>query len=343
MICLSKYKKFTIIFFLSVCILSVNAQYTFDIDKYTDSLVKLGEQILNENTDIAKYQANEQFKNLLLEILMDDNAPNIDFSLVKNLSVIEHKKAGFKIFTWVLQKEDYSYECFGIFLYRSGKREKEITELINVKSDVDNPELKIFRDGQWWGAMYYDIIPVKSGGIKYYTLLGWDGNNAFSTYKVIDVLSVSESYVPVFGAQIFSGYGRHFSRIIFEYSSKAQIVLRYEEQAYYVNKKSDKLKKKRRKKHTDPGFSSMKKEKDRVKQKRKVANLIVFDRLAPVASSLTGMYEFYIPQGNIVDGFLFSKGKWNYIPDIDARNLPTAHDKIKRKNIHIKIPVMHEE
>ena len=40
----------------------------------------------------------------------------------------------------------------------------------------------------WYGCLYYDIIPIKVGKEKYYTLLGWDGNNKNTTKKIIDVV-----------------------------------------------------------------------------------------------------------------------------------------------------------
>ena len=62
--------------------------------------------------------------------------------------------------------------------------------------------------------------------------------------------------------------------------------------------------------------------------------MIVFDRLAPIderngntMADFTGQYQFYVPETNIVDAFVFDNGRWVLTKDIDARNPQTPKKK----------------
>jgi len=339
--------KFAVVFLtFLLCTKLVFSQFPFSVPEYTDSLRKLGEKILNSKTDFARFEANEKFKGLLIFMLSHEGAYDLDFTEVKNLSALTAPDRKFKIFSWIVPKIDVSYECFGlIYSWNERKKVWETYELKDVKNEITNAEKKVFRKNEWWGALYYELIPVKSNGSMYYTLLGWDGSTSISNKKVIDVLSLNPLGQPSFGASLFSGYGRQQKRIIFEYADFTQMVLRYDKQAYVIEKKKKNSKKsqpKPPKKNdlTSGGFKAQQNQDDNVKRKRKAADMIVFDHLIPMNSSLQGAYQYYVPEVNIVDGFIFRDGKWVFMPDIDARNVVKPIDKAPPKDPKSKIPAV---
>ena len=338
-------KKFLCLSLFFLMFQTAKSQFPFNVQQYTDSLKSLGETIISGRSDFTRFEANEKFRSLLLFILSHDKAVSIDFSSVKNLSALGSEDKSFRIFTWVVPKTDMSYECFGILCsWNERKKIYSVIELKDVKNDATGADKKVFRKGEWWGALYYEIISVKSNGNKYYTLLGWDGHNGVSTRKVIDVLSLSPMGQPSFGASLFSGYGKQMKRIIFEYSDNVQMILRYEKQAYTIEKKKKKTKQPMktptgRTINVSDGFKAQKVEDDGIKRRRKSATMIVFDRLIPLNQSLTGVYSFYVPELNVQDGFLFFKGKWNYIADIDARNPKSPADILPQGQFIGKDPV----
>jgi hypothetical protein len=341
-----KLKQLKLIILFSLLSKSVFCQYPFSVDEYTDSLRILGETIIDGKSDFARFEANEKFTKLLTFMLSHDNAIDIDFGSVRNLSVKGDKEKTFQIFTWVVPRVNMSYECFGIFYsYNPRRKVYEITELKDVKKETTNPDKKVFRKGEWWGALYYEIIPVKARNQTYYTLLGWDGNDANSTQKVIEVLSINSMGQPSFGATIFLGYGRQLRRVIFEYSNNTNMVLRYEQQSYYIEKKRLFKKRNKNKPPTSSGrelrsdgFRALQREDDNIKMKRKSATMIVFDRLAPLNTSVEGIYQFYVPTLDVVDGFLFINDKWTYLPAIEALNPPSQQDNIPEIQRKSKIP-----
>tara|TARA_B100000902_G_C27011029_1_gene764792 strand:+ start:45 stop:482 length:438 start_codon:yes stop_codon:yes gene_type:complete len=83
-----------------------------------------------------------------------------------------------------------------------------------------------FNYDQWYGCIYYDIIETKINKQKYYTLLGWDGNNKITTKKIVDVINITKNMPPKFGAKIFHNETR---RMIIEYSKNYSVSLKWDE------------------------------------------------------------------------------------------------------------------
>ena len=79
----------------------------------------------------------------------------------------------------------------------------------------------------WYGALYYKLIPVKSKGKRIYTLLGWDGCSNLTTKKIIDILHFTDAGVPKFGLPMFAIGNQLKSRLIFEYTNMAVMSVKY--------------------------------------------------------------------------------------------------------------------
>jgi len=121
-------------------------------------------------------------------------------------------------------------------------------------------------------------------------------------------LRFKSSGTPVFGAFLFKRYNKKKTkRVILEYSATVMVSLKYDDQAFYIRKNTRNKKK---------------------KLKRINERMLVFDRLMPMDPNLEGQYEYYVPETNIFDGFVFHNGKWIFIKDVDARN---PDDKSKKK------------
>ena len=155
----------------------------------------------------------------------------------------------------------------------------------------------------WYGAVYYDIIKTETYQKAYYTLLGWNGGNIFSQYKVIDVLSFNNRGNPVFGAYIFRSYGKGKpSRIVFEYAKNSYLNLKYEKQAY--TQRSQKIDRRTRRYRIDTIFAPM----------------IIFDRLIPLDEALPNLPQFRVGESSLNDGFLEKDGKWYFKEGVIGRN-----------------------
>ncbi|MDR0763660.1 MAG: hypothetical protein LBF01_04105 [Bacteroidales bacterium] len=96
---------------------------------------------------------------------------------------------------------------------------------------------------------------------------------------------------------------KQIRRIVFKFSRKHDIILRYDYQTY-VDKSGS-------------------------KSKQRKENMIIFDRVLPRDASLGGQASNYVPAGGIYDGFRPVGGKWELTLNIIARN-PTPKQPSKK-------------
>jgi hypothetical protein len=218
------------------------------------------------------------------------------FDSLKQISILKSPDDKFRIFTWNYRNDNDSYRFYGA-IQRNEKTGNNIFPLFDAGPLIKRPEDTIVDNNFWWGALYYNIIPVKSGKETCYTLLGWNGANNKSNKKVIDVLRWQEG-VPVFGAPIFkAGENDIMQRVVFEYNNSVNdMVLRFE------------LEK----------------------------NWIVFDHLIPITPKATGHYELYYPDGSY-DYFVFEKGFWVLKEQLfDNGTIKTGNDDIEQRSKKVK-------
>lgn len=295
------------------------------------------------SSEFERFNAQHHFKRTLILFLNQPNAHKFDFNTIPYLSTLISSNRQIFIFTWVVPKSNYTYENFGIvYFYDEKKKKYDIVELTDVKYEINNIDKKELRKNQWWGCLYYELIEVQVNNNKYYTLLGWDGSEQLVNKKVIDVLRISPNSGIVFGAPIFSGYGRQLKRVIFQYAKNATMNLRYERQSYEIVVKSKnnpryKNPKQRNNQQTD-GFRAQQPPRENVKTKRTFAQMIVFDNIIPLNQNLKDVYAYYVPEVNVVNSFIFRNNRWEFIEDIDARNKPSNKDHYKPSTPISKIP-----
>jgi hypothetical protein len=183
-----------------------------------------------------------------------------------------------KIYNWNVPYEA-GYHVYHCFLQHKTKDSLMTFELDDKSEKIESPEDSLLNKNNWYGALYYNIIPKKGRfGQTYYTLLGYDLNDYLTNKKVVDVLYFDKNKQPVFGANIFKNQRNITKRLIFEYAEFATMTLQYEE------------------------------EKD----------MIVYDHLSPSKPKYEGQREFYGPDFSY-DGLKFENGIWNTYFDLDLR------------------------
>jgi hypothetical protein len=282
-----------------------------DLKKIEDSLKVLGKIILNGETDFIKYHGNESFLKLMEGALISKNSFDYHFDSLITIARLRSEDNKLRVLNWLLRKTDGTYEYFGFLQAWNNKQKKyTIYQLRDYSDSINSPETRSLSPLNWYGALYYKIISCKSHGKKCYTLLGWDGNNNVSQKKIIDVIYINSNDKPVFGASIFKYNKKLFKRIIFEYNSTVSMSLKYEKQFLESGKKR--------------------------------RPMIIFDRISPLAKGLEGMYQYYYPETNIFDAFIFRNGKWEFIKDIDARNAPETKEERKHRQTIIKEQKKHK-
>jgi hypothetical protein len=246
-----------------------------------DSLIFWSDKMLNDTSEDSRIKAFEEVrKNILFDLNQNKNNFNLDFSKVKSISSLQSEDEKCRIITYNLRKKEDTYLYGGILqVFNTKTNMYETVELTDESSEISKPSYQTLKKNKWFGALYYKLWTVKYKKQKYYMLLGWDGNTAFSNKKLIDVFYFNNNNEIVFGAPIFEYNKKIQNRVFFEYAERVSMSLSLQ---------------------TSNGK-------------------IIFDHLAPNQPSLEGQYEFYSPDFT-TDAFEFTKGKWKWIPNYEARN-----------------------
>jgi len=228
-------------------------------DAYEDSLVELGPEILNGSNDSVKFAANHRFINILTKALKTQNSYNFPFDKLKTIARLSPLDNSFRLFNWTIALEDGTYKYYCIIQSYNKRFDKYQIFVLEDKSEkIIKPENAALTGQDWYGAHYFNIIGIKKRNNKYYTLLGWDGNDQLSTKKIIDVLYFGAAGEPRFGKQVLETELGYKKRLIFEYNAQAIMSIKY----------------------------------------FKKAKTIVFDHISPSDPSLKGIGSFQGPDGS---------------------------------------------
>ena len=257
-----------------------------------DSLSKLSSRIWKQKTDSGRMQANTVFFNKFHSALQSTSSVDNAFDSINGITCAASADNKFCVFTWNIPLSDGTNRYFGFIQYKM-----DSTVVIPLRSDfseIEDFDTKQFTPQMWYGAIYYKLIEVEIGGQKAYTLLGWDGYTTNSNRKFIDIVYFDPNGNVVFGMPVFKTDKGIKTRVVLEYAEKANMLLRYDYQAIMVEKKK--------------------------KIKKESAWLIVMDRMVPMDPSMDGVRKYYVPTGDTYDGYIFRKGYWTLVENVDVAN-----------------------
>ena len=232
------------------------AQDNSDFLFFESRLQTLANKILTASNDSLKEEANKLLIEDVEELLLMRGSFHYPFENVDMLRIITSPDKKFKLFNWVVPKSNNKFEYYAYLqFYTKRKKEQFYFKLNDISAFVEDEQTKVFAQGDWFGALYSDIVHTKFNKKNFYTFIGWDGNNGSTTKRIIDILTFDENEEPIFGAPIFKMNDGTRTRMVLEYSKKVSINITYNEDEEYI----------------------------------------VFDHLEPLEGGIRGMYEFYVP------------------------------------------------
>lgn len=245
-------------------------------------LVLLRQAVINADTDQKRLDANHEFLRFMRDALAEPASFTTPFDTIPQLSDLRSSDDYFRLINWNVPLDDqtHRYHAFIQFFDKKSKAIKTV-ELKQGYRGVEDEHRKVFNENDWYGALYYDIIPakgMKKNNKRTYMLLGWDGHNRYSRIKLVDALIITANSVR-FGADLFDIPERNAKRMILEYKHDAAVSLRFDSKT----------------------------------------NAFVFNRLEPMEPDLAGMPEFQISLLEF-DALKWKNGKWRLVSDYDARN-----------------------
>ena len=273
------------------CAFKSGAQHTYNtnsIAKQQDSLTILSEATFAATDDGSRLAKNAAFVKNFIAALKINGSFNYGFDSLKRISILKPADNSFRIITWFIPMNDGTYRYYGTIQMPTSNGELKLFPLNDATNSLTDP-YAINSNKNWLGARYYEIVPMVTNGRQpYYILLGWKGNTAKTSKKVIEVLSFDKNE-PLFGKNIFETEKNKplRNRVIFEYSKQNTMTLFWD---------------------------------------RKV-NMIVFDHLVPYEPNMTGKFEFY-GSDLTFDGYQLNLGKLSLAENVPLRNDATLNDEL---------------
>ncbi|WP_139125870.1 hypothetical protein [Arcticibacter eurypsychrophilus] len=258
------------------------------IREYQDTITALAFTVINDPDEAERYNANFKMVRTFVKALKTPNSFHFNFDSLKSITIQKSPDNNFRLFTWHVLNSNGTYRYYGAIQMNTNASLK-LLPLLDFTTGIKSPQDTILNNEKWFGAQYYKIIPViKDVKTPYYILLGWKGNTAKSTQKVIEVLYFKEGKA-FFGMPVFDGSKTYQgkNRIIFEYNRSASMLLNYE-----------------------------------LKENR-----IVFDHLAPPDIEMKDNFALYGPDLSY-DGFKLIKGRLSFLNNIRLTNPDSDIDKL---------------
>jgi hypothetical protein len=228
--------------------------------------------VTSGETDSIRAAVSMQLFRSLDSVLQTPGSFHYPFDSLKarTISIVISPDKKFRLLTFNQISLNGDHRNFG-FLQMAGSE-----NLIYALADTAKKPAKDFLNAEldaqeWYGALYYSIVPFRYHRKKMYLLLGYDGATIHSNKKVLDILWFDKG-TPVFGKELFKegGYDRKPAcRVVYEFHNSSLMLMHYEEKE----------------------------------------NIVVLDKLAPAFPEAVNDFYYYIPSGDY-DYYSFRKGYW---------------------------------
>lgn len=202
-------------------------QTSFEQDE--NNLLVLLDKLRNAENNTEKDAANKIFKAELYKVLDQPGSIDYAFSQLTTVGFIDSPDKQMRIVNYNVEQDDLSQKYFCFVIYND-KRKKEqfVTELKDNSFGMPTQPTEILAADEWYGALYYKIIPISKGSKTIYTVLGWDYYSPSSQLKLIDAIYINGKTVKL-GSPIFKQGKETLKRVYFEHSKKSSMALNYED------------------------------------------------------------------------------------------------------------------
>jgi len=175
-----------------------------EFEKREDSIKTVAYNIVFAEETEDRLRADSFFVRMLVRSLKIKNSFYYPFDSLQTISRLYAPDSAFRIFTWQLKKDPYTYFQHGAIQMRTDDGSLKIIPLHDGSQFSSNPLDSVRTPNNWIGAIYYRIILKTFNGKKYYTLLGFDDYSISSTKKWMEVLTFNNMGNPVFGGPYIS-------------------------------------------------------------------------------------------------------------------------------------------
>ena len=215
-------KHILVISVISFLSLALKAQVPAATDQLLDDISFYADVMVNADDPAHRMKAHALFSDNMKIFLALPSSHLITLDSIKWISVL--KSDDFRVITWQLRISDDEYKYGGYIQWP-----EKLVELKDTRPWVNGSLRNIYTPGSWYGALYYKMIPFKSGSDQQYILFGFNAENSSVNTKVADVLNLSGDE-PVFGMPVFFGKDDPQTRLILTYADASSVQLLFDPQ-----------------------------------------------------------------------------------------------------------------
>ena len=193
---------------------------------HEDTLEVLADGIIKE-TQEERLAYCELFIKHLVKTLKLKNSFDYEFKYFENISVVPSGDDQFRIFTWQLEIEEGEYRYYGAIqmIYTILR----LHPLIDRSFNISDPRQATVSNDEWYGVVYYKIIPFFYQDRSHYLLFGYDMHDFKNRKKILDVLYFDDGGNPFLGAPVFRFKDRTDSRFLLDFAGSAQVRLNFDD------------------------------------------------------------------------------------------------------------------
>ena len=208
-----------VILFFSIHLKGQDASFTLN------GLFSRMAKTADDNTRIG---INDSITIIIDQYAASDSVFDHRFDSLRYLGQMTSSDKMLKIITWNLVLSENTNEYFCYIILKGEKKEKNaIYRLSGTNSDGPVRSDAIYSSENWYGALYYDLSPLKIKNETYYILLGIDFGKNFINRKMIDVLSFTPDGKIIFGRNWFDNGKQILPRVVFEYDATGVMSLKF--------------------------------------------------------------------------------------------------------------------
>lgn len=215
-------KIWLLVFIVGIATAPLRAQVNFHkMGVWQDSLLHLGTTMFQSKAEAERLEKNFVFVKTLVSSLKEPHAYLFNFDKLQMISVLRSPDDKFRIFSWNIPLHDGSYLYYGALQVKTKDGKLKLVPLLDKTFEIEKPEEALLKPDNWYGAQYYDIIPLGNA----YVLLGWKGHGPTYSQKVIEILHF-ENDAFLLGKKVFSDQPE-MQRKLFSYTQQASMYLKY--------------------------------------------------------------------------------------------------------------------
>lgn len=213
------------IFLILLMIFSFSKIQSQDIMSLEKIIKALEKNLAETKNDMDKTAIADELEATFEQYLSNPESFESNLNL-KHISILKSEDNKLKVITWNVPFSNGSNSYYGFLQYKSGKNKIKLTNLKDIYRNIQSPEMTTLRKLGWRPILYYKIITSQDRKKTYYTLLGWDGKDAISNIKIIDILKFNMFKKPQWGDKILLANGRKYGHIEFEYNRRSVMNLK---------------------------------------------------------------------------------------------------------------------